>query len=56
VNGKYPRTSLGILNGEPQSWFEAERCWNCELEDLRNMGAAGNQPVRKAIAERFRKK
>ena len=35
MNGKYPLT--GVLNPDTRKWYETERCWNCEPEDLRKM-------------------
>lgn len=37
MNGKYSLTCIGIMDPDIRRWYEAERCWNREPEELQKM-------------------
>ena len=51
MNKKYPLTSIGILDSDTRRWYEAEQCWNCEPEDLRNMQIKKAKPAKRWLAK-----
>ena len=52
MNGKFPLTSIGILDPDTRKWYESEQCWNCEPEDLRKMQIRKSKSVQHQFIKR----